>query len=109
MDSMAGAQGHGFMTVTAQEAPSTLYDVSIVYDGVEDTPFKYTGTWDAGERRLTLRSLTEADIVGDMVLNVSKDETGTVVFETQLGGDTAILSYQATLSGKKLEEDAPAP
>ena len=110
---VAGSESRGVMTITPMEGMEKLYDASLVYqneDGSSQPAIAYKGIWDPQERTLTLTPKDSQDLTGQIVLQVSRNETGGVVFETEVKtaeGLESFIQFQAILTGVKREGEAP--
>lgn len=99
LDSMAGQQGHGIMTVEA--ADGETYKVVFVYDKAKDHPAEYTGVFD--KKAMTL-SITPVGLVltNPMILKIEESgDTLTCSGTTDYSSD--IVTYNMSINGTKIE------
>ncbi len=99
LDSMAGQQGHGIMTVEA--ADGETYKVVFVYDKAKDHPAEYTGIFD--KKAMTL-SITPVGLVltNPMILKIEESgDTLTCSGTTDYSSD--IVTYNMSINGTKIE------
>lgn len=99
LDSMAGQQGHGIMTVEA--ADEETYKVVFVYDNAKDHPSEYTGVFDRKAMTLTLTPVG-AVMANPMILKV-EEAGGTLTISGETDYSSDIVSYSAGITGTKIE------